>query len=427
MEVKPGYKQTEVGVIPEEWASTRLGECARFRTGPFGSALHKSDYTNDGIPVVNPMHLVNGGIEPTRTMTITEEAANNLADFRLKAGEIVMGRRGDMGRCAVVQPLQAGWLCGTGSMIIRCESVADAEFLQRVLSSPQAISAIEDASVGTTMINLNQGALAGLKIQLPPLPEQRAIATALSDVDGLLGGLDRLIAKKRDLKQAAMQQLLTGQTRLPGFHAEWEVKRLGDLFNFSGGYSASRDQLSTEGHCYLHYGDIHGSTKTCIDTDADFQDIPKLDIQLKRVSPVSLLDDGDVVFVDASEDDAGTSKHLVVVNKSKKPFISGLHTIVAKSRTDELAHNYRRYCFQTPAIRQQFLYYSVGTKVSGISKSNIPKLTLSFPSVPEQTAIAEELTEMDGELAVLEQRREKTRALKQAMMQELLTGRTRLL
>jgi type I restriction enzyme, S subunit len=241
-----------------------------------------------------------------------------------------------------------------------------------------------------------------------------------------MGGLDRLIAKKRDLKQAAMQQLLTGQTRLPGFHGEWEVKRLGDLFNFSGGYSASRDQLSTEGHCYLHYGDIHGSTKTCIDTDADFQNIPKLDIPLKRVSPASLLDDGDVVFVDASEDDAGTSKHVVVVNKSKKPFISGLHTIVAKSKTDELAHEFRRYCFQTPAIRQQFLFYSVGTKVSGISKSNIPKLTLLFPSVPEQTAIASVLSEMDGELAVLEQRREKTRALKQAMMQELLTGRTRL-
>jgi type I restriction enzyme S subunit len=242
----------------------------------------------------------------------------------------------------------------------------------------------------------------------------------------LLAALDRLIAKQRDLKQAAMQQLLTGQTRLPGFKGEWETKRLGDLFNFSGGYSASRDQLSTEGHCYLHYGDIHGSSKTCIDTEADFQDIPKLDIPLKRVSPASLLADGDVVFVDASEDDAGTSKHVVVVNKGKKPFISGLHTIVAKSKTDELAHEYRHYCFQTPAIRQQFLFYAVGTKVSGISKSNIPKLTLTFPLLPEQTAIATVLSDLDAELAVLVQRRDKTRALKQGMMQELLTGRTRL-
>jgi type I restriction enzyme S subunit len=248
----------------------------------------------------------------------------------------------------------------------------------------------------------------------------------LSDADTLLGALDRLITKKRDLKKAAMQQLLTGQTRLPGFEGEWEVKRLGDMFTFGGGYSASRDQLSSEGHCYLHYGDIHKSSKTFIDVHADYQDIPKLDIPLKRVSASSLLDDGDVVFVDASEDDEGTSKHIVVVNKDKKPFISGLHTIVAKSKTDELVHEYRRYCFQTAAIKQQFLFYAVGTKVSGISKTNIPKLTLPVPSSREQTAIAEVISDMDAELTELEQRRDKTRDLKQGMMQELLTGRTRL-
>jgi type I restriction enzyme S subunit len=420
-----GYKQTELGVIPEDWAVKPLGRCATFRTGPFGSALHKSDYINDGIPIVNPMHIVDGRIEPTQTMTITEQAAKSLSEFCMKVGEIIIGRRGDMGRCAVVQDDQAGYLCGTGSMIIRPHD-ADTNFLQRILSSPRVISAIEDTSVGTTMINLNQSILAGLKIQFPPLPEQRAIAEALSDVDELLGALDRLIAKKRDIKQAAMQQLLTGQIRLPGFSGEWEAKRFGDLFNFTGGYSASRDQLSKEGYCYLHYGDIHGSTKTHIDTDADFQNIPKLDISLKCISPASLLEDGDVVFVDASEDEAGTSKHVVVINKAKKPFISGLHTIVAKSKTNELAHEYRCYCFQAKAVRQQFLFYAVGTKVSGISKSNISKLTISFPSIPEQTAIAEVLSDMDAELAALEKRREKTRHLKQGMMQELLTGRIRL-
>jgi type I restriction enzyme S subunit len=139
-----------------------------------------------------------------------------------------------------------------------------------------------------------------------------------------------------------------------------------------------------------------------------------------------MLEDGDVVFVDASEDDEGTSRHVVVVNKDNIPFISGLHTIVAKSKTDELAHEYRRYCFQTSAIRQQFLFYAVGTKVSGISKTNIAKLTMPVPKVREQTAIAEVLSDLDAELAALEQRRVKTRALKQGMMQELLTGRVRL-
>jgi type I restriction enzyme S subunit len=272
----------------------------------------------------------------------------------------------------------------------------DREYFFNVLRQDSLFQLIDSLSQRTSgQTGVEMPALKAYEIALPPIPEQRAIARALSDVDALLGTLDQIIAKNRDLKQAAMQQLLTGKTRLPGFRDKWEVKMLGDLFNFSGGYSASRDQLSTEGHCYLHYGDIHKSSKTFIDVRADYQDIPKLDIPLKNVSTSSLLDDGDVVFVDASEDDEGTSKHVVVVNKDKKPFISGLHTIVAKARTDELAHEYRRYCFQTAAIRQQFLFYAVGTKVSGISKTNIVKLTLPVPSVPEQTAIAGVLADME--------------------------------
>ena len=426
--LRPGYKQTEVGVIPENWNARKLAELASFRTGPFGSALHKSDYTNDGVPVVNPMHINDGRIEPTRTMTITESAAAALSDFRLTTGEVIIGRRGDMGRCAGVREEQVGWLCGTGSMIVRPVANVDADFLQRVLSSATVISAIENSSVGSTMINLNQGTLGGLMIQAPPLPEQRAIAAALSDVDALLGGLDRLIAKKQGLKQAAMQQLLTGQTRLPGFSGEWEVKRLGELFTFSGGHTASRDQLSDTGYCYLHYGDIHLSKMTFIDIEAEFLEIPKLVVGLSDVSSASLLKDGDVAFVDASEDDEGTSKHIVVVNRDDRPYISGLHTIVAKSKGNRMNNLFKRYCFQTRNIKEQFRFFAVGTKVSGISKTSVAKIELHFPpSLKEQSAIATILSDMDTELAALEARRDKTRALKQGMMQELLTGRIRLL
>ena len=246
-------------------------------------------------------------------------------------------------------------------------------------------------------------------------------------MDALIASLDKLIAKKRDLKQGAMQQLLTGQRRLPGFSGEWEVKRLGDLFTFSGGLSASRNQLSDSGYCYLHYGDIHKSSKIFIDVAAEFMDIPKLDVRLNDVSPSALLKDGDVVFVDASEDDDGTSRHWVVVNREDFPYISGLHTIVAKSRDNSLSNGFKRYCFQTQNIKQQFRFFAVGTKVSGISKTNIAKLELNYPSLlEEQTAIAAVLSDMDAEIAALEARRDKTRALKQGMMQELLTGRIRL-
>ena len=144
---------------------------------------------------------------------------------------------------------------------------------------------------------VNRNDLHQITVRFPPtLAEQQAIAAVLSDADALIESLEQLIAKKRLIKQGAMQELLTGKRRLPGYSGEWEVKTLGDLFNFGGGFSASRDQLSSAGYCYLHYGDIHKSSKTFIDVQSEYQDIPKLDIPLNRISPVSLLNDGYVVF-----------------------------------------------------------------------------------------------------------------------------------
>ena len=211
-QVPEGYKQTEVGVIPEDWEISTLGKHASFKTGPFGSLLHKSDYVEGGIPAINPMQINDGQIEPTSSMSVTEEAAKTLSNFRLYAGDIVIARRGEMGRCAYVNPEQEGWLCGSGSMIVRVSNEVDARFIQRVLSSPRAINAIENASVGSTMINLNQSSLSNLLISLPSdKREQNEIATTLSDIDALIAKLDKLIAKKRHLKTATMQQLLTGK------------------------------------------------------------------------------------------------------------------------------------------------------------------------------------------------------------------------
>ena len=216
------------------------------------------------------------------------------------------------------------------------------------------------------------------------------------------------------------------QTEVGVIPEDWEVMLLGDLFWLNGGLSASRDQLSSEGFCYLHYGDIHLSKKTYIDIQHESINIPKLNILLKKVSPNFLLEDGDVVFVDASEDEIGTNKHVVIKNSEKVPFISGLHTIVAKSKTDTLEHLYRRYCFQAENIRPQFRFYAAGTKVLGVSKTNIAKICLPIPSRSEQSAIATALSDTDSLIESLEQLIAKKRLIKQGAMQELLTGKRRL-
>jgi type I restriction enzyme S subunit len=432
MEVRLGYRQTEVGVLPEDLGVVSLIDLAEHKRELFddGDWVEAEFLTDQGIRLIQTGNIGEGEfVDKDIKKYISAESFKKLRCKDIQVGDILICRLAEpAGRACILRDIgEKRMITAVDVTIFRPPAgAADRRYLVNLFTTPRWFQTVTERCGGSTRTRISRGELGKISVPLPPLPEQRAIAITLSDADRLLDGLTQLIAKKRDLKKAAMQQLLTGQTRLPSFRGEWKVKTLGDLFSFAGGQSASRDQLSDEGHCYLHYGDIHGAVKTCVDTGADYQDIPKLDIPLKRVAPGSLLKDGDVVFVDASEDDEGTSRHVVIVNKGNIPFISGLHTIVGKSKTNELAHEYRRYCFQTAAIRQQFLFYAVGTKVSGISKTNICKLTLPVPSILEQTAIATVLSDVDAELAALEARRNKTRALKQAMMQELLTGRTRL-
>jgi len=216
------------------------------------------------------------------------------------------------------------------------------------------------------------------------------------------------------------------QTEVGIMPQDWIVKPLWKLFIFSGGLSASRAQLGDIGYCYLHYGDIHTSSKSFIDLDTQKADLPKINIRLEDVPTKFLLFDGDVVFVDASEDDVGTSRHQVVRNPNGIPFISGLHTIVAKSKGSDLLNNYKCYCFQTRSIMKQFLFYCVGTKVSGISKTNIKKILLPIPLVLEQEIIAEILSDTDDLIESLEQLIIKKHQIKQGTMQEMLTGKRRL-
>ncbi|MCG6534873.1 MAG: restriction endonuclease subunit S [Syntrophales bacterium LBB04] len=414
-DIPAGYKQTEVGVIPEDWEVHKLGERTGFRTGPFGSALHKSDYTDDGIPVINPMHIIDGQIVPTRTMTVTQAAAKHLADFRLKADDIIMGRRGDMGRCAVVQNHQTGWLCGTGSIIIRCADSIAPDFLQRVLSSHRAVAAIEDTSVGSTMINLNQSTLSGLRIQCPALPEQRAIAAALSDVDALIDALDRLIAKKRDLKQAAMQQLLTGQTRLPGFSGEWEKCFLSDVATPSKGKGIRKDEIVLDGLPCIRYGEIYTYHQDYIRTFNSFI-LPKIAKQSQR------LQKGDLLFAGSGETAEEIGKCVAFLG-DEEAYAGGDIVIFRPVGQNSM---YLGYLMNHSSIVEQKARMGQGDAIVHINARSLGQLKFRLPLCVEQTAIAAVLSDMDAEIAALETRRDKTRALKQGMMQELLTGRTRL-
>jgi type I restriction enzyme, S subunit len=192
-DIKPGWHAATIKQLLLE-----------LQTGPFGSSLHQSDYQIGGVPVVNPASIQNERIIPIAKMAVGPATLDRLSTFKLRVGDIVMGRRGEMGRCAVVTDREAGWLCGTGSLILRLPSLLFARFLVLVIGSPYVRAYLGGSAVGATMQNLNQSILLNLVIGLPPLAEQHRI---VAKVDELMVLCDRLEAAR--VEREAMRDRLS--------------------------------------------------------------------------------------------------------------------------------------------------------------------------------------------------------------------------
>ena len=388
MEVKPGYKQTEVGVIPEEWEVKRFSEMGKLTKG---KGLLKEDIKRSGsIPAIPYTALYTDFSEvldyslikwfiddETQTVIVREPCLLFASSSNMEA---------NTGKAAAI--------VGTASVAIGREVIifktsADCKFISYLLSTANYRRKTLTLARGTTIKHVYPATFQAYVVAHPPLPEQRAIAEALSDMDGLLGGLDRLIAKKRDLKQAAMQQLLTGQTRLPGFHGEWEVKRLGDVLKVRHGKSQHSITAPDGKYPILASGGEIGRTNAYI------YDQPSVLIGRKGTidSPQ---------YVDSPFWTVDTLFFTEISSEAHPKFVFYKFTMI------------------------RWRSYNEASGVPSLNAKTIENIEITLPPLPEQTAIADVLTEMDAELAALEQRREKTRALKRAMMQELLTGRTRL-
>ena len=310
--------------------------------------------------------------------------------------------------------------CIHDGFIVFEEPTINQSFLYHMLASLEPTWS-RRGQTGSQM-NLNTELIKGRLVSIPPTTsEQRIIAAALDDVDALLDGLNRFIVKKRNLKLAAMQQILTGQTRLPGFDGEWKVRRLGDHVVFMRNGVNSRAELLPEGRVrYLHYGDIHG----CKDVYLSATSLPCLPDT--KAASLDRLKDGDLIFADASEDVPGIGKSVELKEVGRMELVSGLHTIAARFDKDVLADGFKGFLQFCPPFASQLRRLAAGTKVYATNRAHIAGIEMPLPDVREQAEIANALSDMDAEIAMFEAHRDKTRDLKQAMVQELLTGKTRL-
>ena len=275
---------------------------------------------------------------------------------------------------------------------------------------------------GSSINNLKPSDIESAEFQIPSRKEQRAIAEVLSDVDGLLNALDALIAKKRAIKQAAMQQLLTGKTRLPGFSGEWETKRLGELGNCLRGVSydpttdlSSYDKDSTVR--LLRANNIQDAVVTLDEVQY---------VEARRVSEFQVMQPDDILVCMANG-----SKELV--GKAGLFRVRDSHTytfgaFIGCFRVDPTITepSFVFYLFQTHGFRNFINLILAGSSINNLKSSDIESAEFKVPNRNEQTTIISVLSDMDAEIAALEQRRDKTRAIKQGMMQQLLTRRVRL-
>jgi type I restriction enzyme, S subunit len=412
--VRSGYKQTEVGRIPHDWEIKSVAEISRILTGPFGTLLKASEYSgSDGVPLISVGEVGAGSFRVTKhTPLVPAMVLRRLPQYVLRRGDIVFGRKGAVERSALVTDSEDGWFLGSDGISLRPQDAYYPPFLACQFQRYEVQAWLLKNATGTTMPSLNQAILGRVQIPCAPLPEQRAIAGALSDVDALLDGLTRLIAKKRDLKQGAMHQLLTGQTRLPGFHMQWERSTIGREFEVALGKMLDSETNTGTPKPYIGNKSVQWGRIEI--EELQFVRLTPSDIQRYRLAKNDLLvcEGGEVGRAAIWESPIEECYYQKALHRLRPRRGMSPHFMLAM--------------LKMLAERGALDNYVMQTSIAHLPKEKFIGVPIPAPAVSEQNAIAAVLSDMDAELSALEARLAKTRLLKQAMMQELLTGRTRL-
>ena len=396
-DVPEGYKMSEVGVIPEAWEVKMLGDVVDFLDGR-RKPIKDSDRAK--MRGIYPYYGASGIIDYVN-------------DYIFDENLILLGEDGDniLSRNSKLAFQISGkvWI-NNHAHVLRPKSNTDITFLTEYLESPN----YELFNTGTAQPKLNKKVSSEIPILSPPLPEQQAIASALSDVDALITALEQLITKKRNIKQGAMQQLLTGKKRLPGFGGAWEVKKLGekdisaidpDNLNSNTNPNYSFKYISLED---VEQGILKSYTE-CIFSSAPSRarrKVQKNDILFGTVRP-------------------NLKSHLFIKNNVADLICSTGFSVI-RTNIDTVNAEFIFHHLFANDIERQINTLLSGSNYPAINGCDVKSLQIPFPPLPEQTAIAQILSDMDTEIESLEQKRDKYKAIKQGMMQELLTGKRRL-
>jgi len=411
------YKQTELGLIPSDWEVKRLGDIGFFKKG---KGIRKDEVFPDGLPCIRYGELYTRHNEYVKKINsfISQNVAKE--SQRIAKGDILFAGSGEtreeIGKCAAF--LSDKETYAGGDIVILSPKNCDSLFLGFLLNDSIIAKQKAQNGQGDAVVHIYPNGLSRILLPIPPtLAEQTAIATALSDADGLITSLEKLIAKKRNIKQGAMQELLRPKEG-------WVVKTYGDVFDFLTTATYSRADLTAIHEIgYVHYGDIHTKWNSFL----DFEKFKLPTISKFQLKNYPLLKEGDIVMADASEDYAGVGESVEVKNLGHKKAIAGLHTFLLRDKKGVFVDGFRGYIHKNKIVKNQIETLASGLKVYGISKYNLKTVSIPIPSPTEQARIATILSDMDTEISILEKKLEKAKRVKQGMMQQLLTGKIRLI
>ena len=418
--IPPGYKWTEVGVLPKDWPVRSLR--SSLLSAPSYGINKAAVPFDDDLPTYLRITDISEDSQFRPSPRVSVEHTNG-QEYFLNEGDLVLARTGASVGKSYLYDTNDGPLVFAGFLIRISPNPEKLHptFLAYYLQSKDFWNWVATMSIRSGQPGINGQEYGKLRLPLPPIHEQCAIAEVLSDVDGLIGALDALIAKKRAIKQATMQQLLTGETRLPGFSGAWEIRQLAELGEISGAGVDKKVNPNDVAVRLVNYLDVYN--KSFLYSRDLTHEVSARPDQVRRC----VVEKGDIFFTPTSEvpDDIGRS---TVAMEGISDGVYSYHVVRLRLKLDWDLH-FRAYVFDTYEFLSQASRQCEGSGTRYvISLPKFRAMTVRFPSdIEEQRAIASVLFDMDAEITALERRRDKTRAIKQGMMQQLLTGNVRLL
>lgn len=409
MELKPGYKQTEVGVIPDDWNCVHIGDVAETSSGATPSRAKQQEYFDGGtIPWVKTLDLNNSSIHETHEC-VTPSALEQTSLRMYPMGSVLVAMYGGFNQIGRAGMLTKNATINQALTAIRPDqSKLSSRFLLNYLNfrveywKTVASSSRKDP-------NITGRDVREFPIALPPLKEQEAAGEALQDIEEQILMFEGLIAKKNHMKQAAMQELLTGKRRLPGFEGEWEVRKLGDIFLISAGKSKSSFVVSGGDYWVVDMGSVSTEGQLMVSKQTNFCG--------------DFLENGDLIM---PKDDIGGGNIIGKVGfiDASNKYVLGDHVYCLRAKEGD--PQFLAYMINSHLINRALRKKVIGSAQLGLGRRSVTDQEIPFPDPVEQAAIAASLSEMDAQLMALHRRVAKTRALKKGMMQQLLTGKIRL-